>query len=192
MVRSKDQAAVARKVAKPGPTPPRTPLDVKIIAVVSGKGGVGKSTVSINLAHALALLGYRTGILDCDIYGFSVPNRLQLRDPVQSRDHQLIPPRAHAMGRKLVGIVENMSYWTCPECGNPSYPLGRGGADSVAASLDILVLAKIPWVFQGDVGASGLAPEESLIRDLYRDLAHTIAKMDSTLNPRHPTTEQRG
>jgi RNA polymerase sigma factor (sigma-70 family) len=100
-------------------------------------------------------------------------------------DNRSFSNPARELDRKLLGVVENMSYWTCPECGNPSYPLGRGGADSVASSLHIPVLAKIPWVFQGDVGVSGLAPEESLVRDLYRDLAHTIIQMVST-------TEQRG
>jgi ATP-binding protein involved in chromosome partitioning len=84
--RSKQQAETARKIAKPGQAPPRTPAGVKMVAVLSGKGGVGKSTVSINLARALAGLGFRTAILDCDIYGFSVPDLLNLTEPVRTKD----------------------------------------------------------------------------------------------------------
>ena len=47
-----------------------------MIAVISRQAGVGKSTLSINLAKALAELAFRTGILDCDIYGFSIPGPL--------------------------------------------------------------------------------------------------------------------
>jgi ATP-binding protein involved in chromosome partitioning len=69
-----------------------------MIAVISGMGGVVKSTVSINLARALAQLGYRPGILDCDIYGFSVPDLLQLSDPVETQEGRLIPsPRVQGI-----------------------------------------------------------------------------------------------
>ncbi len=63
-----------------------------VIAVASGKGGVGKSTVAVNLTAALAELGLRTGLCDCDIYGPSVPLMLGTRDPVlPTNDDRILP-----------------------------------------------------------------------------------------------------
>lgn len=67
------------------------------IAVASGKGGVGKSTVTVNLAVALARLGKRVAVVDCDIYGPSVPSMLGNSNRAEVADEKIIPLQAHGV-----------------------------------------------------------------------------------------------
>jgi len=69
----------------------------RALLISSGKGGVGKSSVTVNLAVALASQGYKVGVVDADIYGYSVPRMLGTdRDPVVI-DEMLVPPSAHGV-----------------------------------------------------------------------------------------------
>lgn len=79
----------------------------KIIAIASGKGGVGKSTVTVNLAHALTAAGKRVGILDADIYGPSIPRMLGLDTYVKPEvvDGQFLPPMAHGIRAMSMALV---------------------------------------------------------------------------------------
>ena len=75
-----------------------------VIAVASGKGGVGKSTVSVNLAAGLSQLGARVGLLDADVYGPNVPRMFGSEDPVRATENEtLIPPEKH--GVKLMSMA---------------------------------------------------------------------------------------
>lgn len=75
----------------------------RVIAVASGKGGVGKSSVTANLAVALAAEGLKVGVLDADIYGFSLPRMLGVTTPAQSIDGMIVPP-VGAGGVKVISI----------------------------------------------------------------------------------------
>lgn len=86
-----------------------TPLDYvgRVIAVASGKGGVGKSTTTANLARVLTAQGHRTGILDADIYGPSVPRIMGLRDAGQPKveDGKMLPPTASDIACMSMGFI---------------------------------------------------------------------------------------
>ncbi|MDP1601954.1 MAG: iron-sulfur cluster carrier protein ApbC [Legionella sp.] len=75
------------------------------IAIASGKGGVGKSTVTINLATALARAGAKVGILDADIYGPSIPLMLGKHEPVQISGEHYLPVLAHGVQAMSIGYL---------------------------------------------------------------------------------------
>jgi len=214
----------------------KKPNIVKIIGILSGKGGVGKSSVTGLIGSSLNMKGYKVGILDADIGGSSIPKLFGVNDqkavvenedikPVESRsgvkimslnflmenedaaiiwrgpliskrikqfyanvtwgdlDYLLIdlPPgtsdvpltimqsiplngiiivsspqdlvkfivrKSAQMAKKLnisiIGMVENMSYYQCPDCGKKIYIFGKGKAIEAAQEMDIKLLAQIP------------------------------------------------
>ena len=96
--------------ARPKPATPRglaIPGISNIIAVASGKGGVGKSTTSVNLALGLLALGWRVGILDADIYGPSVPRLLGLKGKPESDGRSLKPLAAFGLKAMSIGFLVN-------------------------------------------------------------------------------------
>src|SRR5256886_5408652 len=78
----------------------------RVVAVASGKGGVGKSTVSVNLACALQHLGAQIGLLDCDIYGPSIPLMMGIHErPTISAAEKMVPPVNHGVKLMSMGFL---------------------------------------------------------------------------------------
>ncbi|MBX3483806.1 Mrp/NBP35 family ATP-binding protein [Phenylobacterium sp.] len=125
----------------------------RVIAVASGKGGVGKSTVSVNLAAALTKLGKRVGLLDADIYGPSAPTMLGVDgDPTFDAEKRLNPMEAHGVKVMSIGfIVEpgTANIWRGPMASSALRTLLNSNWGSEAEPLDVLVLDLPPGT--GDI-----------------------------------------
>ncbi len=104
-----DLKAPAGTPAAAGPAwsqPKKLPGINRILAIASGKGGVGKSTCSVNLACALTHLGARVGLLDCDIYGPSIPLMMGVHQrPFVSDADKLVPPMNHGVKLMSMGFL---------------------------------------------------------------------------------------
>ncbi|MCC6929070.1 MAG: Mrp/NBP35 family ATP-binding protein [Gemmatimonadaceae bacterium] len=134
----------------------RLPGAQRIIAVGAGKGGVGKSTVAVNLALALQESGLRVGILDADIYGPSVPVLLGLEDGAfraqMTPEKQIVPLEAHGLAVVSFGFflgAGSPAVWRGPMVGKAVTQFSRG---VVWPGLDILVVDLPPGT--GDVPLS--------------------------------------
>src|SRR5581483_4806621 len=105
------QVEVGFSAASGGPaaggfSPQRAPGIRRVVAVASGKGGVGKSTVSVNLACALRHLGAAVGLLDCDIYGPSIPLMMGVRGkPTVNEAEKLVPVSGHGVKLMSMGFL---------------------------------------------------------------------------------------
>jgi ATP-binding protein involved in chromosome partitioning len=143
-------AAAPPAAARPAPQRTGAPGVRRIVAVGSGKGGVGKSTVAVNLALGLAAEGLRTGILDADVYGPSVPRMLGLSgkpEPVGRTG--MAPLRAHGLQAMSVGfLVEEgqAAIWRGPIVQNALLKMLR---ETAWDGLDVLVVDLPPGT--GDV-----------------------------------------
>jgi ATP-binding protein involved in chromosome partitioning len=112
-------AAAARAQHQAGPRPAQAPEGVKaIIAVASGKGGVGKSTTAVNLALGLSALGLKVGVLDADIYGPSLPKLLGIRGrPRTIGGTRLVPMSGYGLAVMSIGFLieeETPMIWRGP------------------------------------------------------------------------------
>ncbi len=267
----KPQAAAGPHGQSPDPWADRARLPgvKRVVAVASAKGGVGKSTVAVNLALALADAGWRVGLLDADIYGPSLPTMLRVDEPpLVTEDRKIVPGRAHglqvlSMGLLIdpdqaviwrgpmvfsavkqflkdarwqdldylvvdmppgtgdaqltlvqqtplagvimvttpqevaladvrrgvqmfrqvdvpvLGIVENMSYFLCPDNGKRYDIFGSGGGQRVAAQFALPLLAQIPIEPRlregGDTGRPlMLQDDDSATRAIFRELAAAV------------------
>src|SRR5690606_28930330 len=100
------QRARPAEPARPAPAKPGIPGIDRIIAVASGKGGVGKSTTSVNLALGLSQIGLRVGVLDADIYGPSMPKLLGITGRPQTvGGRTLVPMQGHGLKVMSIGFL---------------------------------------------------------------------------------------
>jgi len=131
----------------PSPQPPK-PSGIEgvasVIAVASGKGGVGKSTVAVNLALGLAKLGLKVGLLDADIYGPSVPRLLNITHKPESDGHKLKPIEKLGIKAMSIGFLvaeESPMIWRGPMVQSA---LTQMMNDVAWAPLDVLVIDMPP------------------------------------------------
>ncbi len=135
----------------------------KVYAVASGKGGVGKSSVTVNLAAALAAAGQKVGLLDADIYGHSIPRMLGVTGRPTQVEQMIMPPSAHGVRAISSGMLKK---------GNEPLPL-RGPilhrllqqflADVYWGDLDVLLLDLPPGTGDVAISAAHLVPGSELI-----------------------------
>ena len=99
------QETQSKRAAVPAPTPVAYPHLGNIIAISSGKGGVGKSTVATNLAVALAQQGARVGLMDADIYGPNIPRMMGVDASPPVENEKIIPLQAHGVKIMSLGFM---------------------------------------------------------------------------------------
>jgi ATP-binding protein involved in chromosome partitioning len=135
----------------------------KVYAIASGKGGVGKSSVTVNLAAALAAVGQKVGLLDADIYGHSVPRMLGVTDRPTKVEQMIMPPTAHGVRAISSGMLKR---------GNEPLPM-RGPilhrlleqflADVFWGDLDILLLDLPPGTGDIAISVAQLIPNAEIL-----------------------------
>jgi ATP-binding protein involved in chromosome partitioning len=172
-----------------------------VYAVASGKGGVGKSTVTANLAVALAQQGGRVGVLDADVWGYSVPQLFGLRDRPVALKGLMLPPRGHGVALMSVGfLVEDDSpvMWRGPmlhkaieqflgdvhwgELDVLLIDLPPGTGDVTLALLDLLPDAQLIVVTTPQVAAEAVAARVGrMARDARMPVAGVVENMSGGL-----------
>ena len=246
------------------------PASTSIVAIASGKGGVGKSSVTVNLACALAAEGHRVGVLDADVWGFSIPRMLGVHGKPVGFNDMILPLEGHgvkviSMGffvpeetpviwrgpmlhkaieqflgdvywgdldfllcdlppgtgdvsislasfipgasmlvvttpqeaaRKVaeragkmaertnlrpIGVIENMSYYVCPHCGERDDIFGTGGGQEAADTLGVPLMAQVPLLpalrAGGDSGSPIVVTDPDAPASVaLRESAHAVAR----------------
>ena len=157
----------------------------RVIAVASGKGGVGKSSVTVNLAQAMAATGLKVGVVDADIYGHSVPAMLGVADARPTQVEEMIMPVPTASGVSVISIGQlkprrdQVVAWRGPMLDRA---LVQMLADVYWGDLDVLLLDLPPGT--GDVAISlgqHLPSAEVLVVTTPQDAASEVAERAGTM-----------
>jgi ATP-binding protein involved in chromosome partitioning len=154
----------------------------RVIAVASGKGGVGKSTVAVNLAAALAALGREVGVLDADIYGHSIPHMLGIRQKPIVVDKMIVPPVAHDLRLMSIGFFLDDNapvMWRGPMLHRA---LEQFLQDVHWGELDVLVVDMPPGTGDVSISLGQLLPRaEALVVTTPQLLAQEVASRAATM-----------
>ena len=135
----------------------------RIYAIASGKGGVGKSTVTANLAAAMAADGLKVGVLDADIFGFSIPSMLGVKGQPTRLDDMLLPPISHDVKTVSIGmfVPEGQPVvWRGPMLHRA---LEQFLADVFWGDLDVLLLDLPPGTGDIAISVAQLLPHAELV-----------------------------
>jgi ATP-binding protein involved in chromosome partitioning len=135
----------------------------RIYAVASGKGGVGKSSVTVNLAAAMAADGLAVGVVDADVYGFSVPRMLGVRNPPTRVDDMILPPVSHDVKVISIGMFvpgNQPVVWRGPMLHRA---LEQFLADVFWGDLDVLLLDLPPGTGDIAISTAQLLPTAELL-----------------------------
>lgn len=135
----------------------------RVYAVASGKGGVGKSSVTVNLAAALAAKGLSVGVLDADIYGFSVPRMLGVTGKPTQVDQMIMPPVAHDVKVISIGMFtpgNTAVVWRGPMLHRA---LQQFLADVFWGDLDVLLMDLPPGTGDIAISVAQLVPTAELL-----------------------------
>ena len=131
----------------------------KVYAVASGKGGVGKSSVTVNLAAAMAAKGLQVGVLDADIYGFSVPRMLGVERRPTQVESMIMPPSSHGVKVISIGMFTKDNtpvVWRGPMLHRA---LQQFLADVYWGDLDVLLMDLPPGTGDVAISVAQLVPE---------------------------------
>jgi ATP-binding protein involved in chromosome partitioning len=135
----------------------------RVYAVASGKGGVGKSSVTVNLAAALAAKGLAVGVVDADIYGFSVPRMLGVTDKPTQVEQMIMPPQAHDVKVISIGMFtpgNTAVVWRGPMLHRA---LQQFLADVFWGDLDVLLMDLPPGTGDIAISLAQLIPSAELL-----------------------------
>jgi ATP-binding protein involved in chromosome partitioning len=135
----------------------------KVFAVASGKGGVGKSSVTVNLAAAMAAKGLNVGVLDADIYGFSVPRMLGTEDRPTQVAEMIMPPTAHGVKVISIGMFTRDNtpvVWRGPMLHRA---LRQFLADVYWSDLDVLLMDLPPGTGDVAISVAQLVPSAEIL-----------------------------
>jgi ATP-binding protein involved in chromosome partitioning len=158
------------------------PAATRVLAVASGKGGVGKSSLTVNIAAALAALGHEVGVLDADIYGHSIPHMLGIRQRPVAVDKMIVPPVGHGMKLMSIGFFldDNQPVmWRGPMLHRA---LEQFLSDVHWGDLDVLVVDMPPGTGDVSISLGQLLPRaEAIVVTTPQPLAQEVASRAATM-----------